>query len=49
MTARSTFSPRWASAASFSFVRIWAEISGGDISLPPCITRASPLADRTTL
>ena len=30
MTAFVTFSPRWSSAACFSFCRIMAEISGGE-------------------
>src|SRR5262247_2920657 len=49
MTAWVTFSPRYASAASFSFRRIMAEISGGEYCLPRTSIRASPLAALTTL
>src|SRR4029453_3776419 len=49
MTAWVTFSPRYASAASFSFRRIMAEISGGGYFLPPPSIRASPLVALTTL
>ena len=49
MTACVTFSPRYASAASFSFLRIMAEISGGEYCLPLTSTRASPLLALTTL
>src|SRR5262245_45209886 len=48
MTARVTFSPRYDSAASFNLPRIIAEISGGEYSLPPALTRASPLPACTT-
>src|SRR5262249_17992481 len=49
MTARVTFWPRYASAASLSFPRIIAEISGGDHSLLPAETRTSPLDAWMTL
>src|SRR4051795_7957226 len=49
MTAASTLSPRYASASVFSFWRIIALISGGEYSLPPALTRASPLGPRTTV
>src|ERR1700693_2861963 len=49
MSARVTFSPREASAASFSFVRIIAEISGGENSLPEALTRTSPFCAATTV
>ena len=49
MTARVTFSPRYASAASLSLPRIIAEISGGDQSLPPAFTRQSPFDASTTV
>ena len=49
ITAWVTFSPRYASAASFSLVRIIAEISGGEYFLPLMSTRASPFSPRTTL
>src|SRR5262249_46117998 len=49
MTAWLTFSPRYASAASFSLRRIMAEISGGEYCLPRTSIRASPLAALTTL
>src|SRR5918992_4430198 len=49
MTALSTVSPRYASASAFSFWRIIALISGGEYSLPPALTRASPFGPRTTL
>src|SRR5438309_9387715 len=48
ITALSTVSPRYASASAFSFYRIIALISGGEYSLPPAFTRASPLGPRTT-
>src|SRR3954453_23476436 len=48
MTALSTGSPRYASASAFSFWRIIAEISGGEYSLPPALTRASPPEPETT-
>ena len=41
ITACVTFSPRYASAASFSLARIIAEISGGEYFLPLISTRAS--------
>src|SRR5215211_3087648 len=49
MTALSTVSPRYASASAFSFWRIIALTSGGEYSLPPALTRASPFGPRTTL
>src|SRR3954469_5721612 len=49
ITALSTVSPRYASASAFSFWRIIALISGGEYSLPPALTRASPFGPRTTL
>src|SRR3954449_7397068 len=49
MTAASTLSPRYASASVFSFCRIIALISGGEYSLPPASTRASPFGPLTTL
>src|SRR3989338_7848491 len=49
MTACVTFSPRYASAASFSLRRIMAEISGGEYCLPRISTRASPFPAFTTL
>ena len=49
MTAWPTFSPRYASAVSFIFWRIIAEISGGDSRLPSTSTWTSPLAPATTL
>src|SRR4029453_16597149 len=49
MTAWVTFSPRYASAASFSFRRIMAEISGGGDCLPLTSIRTSPLGTFTTL
>ena len=49
MTAWVTFSPRYASADSFSFCRIMAEISGGEYCFPRASTRTSPLPARTTL
>ena len=49
MTAWVTFSPRYASAASFSLRRIMAEISGGEYCLPRTSIRTSPLAALTTL
>src|SRR6185436_19174391 len=49
MTAWVTFSPRYASAASFSFLRIMAETSGGEYCLPRTSMRASPLVALTTL
>ena len=49
MTAWVTFSPRYASAASFSLRRIIPEISGGAYCLPRISTRASPLEALTTL
>jgi len=49
ITASVTFSPRCASAASFSFRRINAEISGGEYCLPRTSTHASPFAPGTTL
>src|SRR5215208_1216735 len=49
MTALSTVSPRNASASAFSFWRIIALTSGGEYSLPPAETRASPFGPRTTL
>ena len=49
MTALSTLSPRYASASAFSFCRIIAEISGGEYSLPPASTRASPPEPETTV
>src|SRR5215210_3509406 len=49
MTAPSTVSPRYASASALSFWRIIAEISGGEYSLPPASTRASPPEPETTL
>src|ERR671914_33227 len=48
MTAASTVSPRYASASALSFCRIIAEISGGEYSLPPAFTRASPPAPAMT-
>src|SRR3954466_4240773 len=48
MTALSTGSPRYASASALSFCRIIAEISGGEYSLPPALTRASPPEPETT-
>ena len=48
MTASVTVSPRNASASALSFCRIIALISGGEYSLSPTLTRASPLAPRTT-
>src|SRR5688572_9942996 len=48
MTALSTVSPRYASASALSFCRIIAEISGGEYSLPPALTRASPPEPETT-
>src|ERR1700712_5402408 len=49
MTALSTVSPRYASASALSFARIIALTSGGLYSLPPALTRASPLDPETTL
>src|SRR3954453_11088318 len=49
ITAPSTLSPRYASASVFSFCRIIALTSGGEYSLPPAFTRASPFWPRTTL
>ena len=49
MTAWVTFSPRYASAASFSFRKIMAEISGGEYCLPLTSIRTSPLAALTAL
>src|SRR3954468_17591530 len=49
ITALSTVSPRYASASAFSFWRIIALISGGEYSLPPALTRASPFGPRTTV
>src|SRR5256885_671342 len=48
MTALSTVSPRYASASCLSFCRIIALISGGEYSLSPAKTRASPFAPETT-
>ena len=48
MTAAVTGWPRYSSAACFSFCRIIAETSGGEYSLPPALTRTSPLLARTT-
>jgi hypothetical protein len=45
----STFSPRCCSAASRSFWRTIAEISGGEKSFPRISTAASPFAAATTL
>ncbi len=47
MTALVTGWPRYSSAACFSFCRIIAETSGGEYSLPPALTRTSPLLART--
>src|SRR5919112_2954398 len=49
ITAPSTLSPRYASASVFSFCRIIALTSGGEYSLPPALTRASPFGPRTTV
>src|SRR3954469_22678382 len=49
ITAPSTLSPRYASASVFSFCRIIALTSGGEYSLPPALTRASPFWPRMTL
>jgi hypothetical protein len=49
MTAWVTFSPRWASAASFSLRRIIPEISGGEYCLPRISIRTSPLGALMTL
>src|SRR3954447_15959627 len=49
MTAELTLSPRYASASALSFWRIIAEISGGEYSLPPASTRASPPEPETTV
>src|SRR5213078_5014234 len=49
ITAASTVSPRYASAAALSLPRIMALISGGLYCLPPASTRASPLGPATTL
>ena len=48
ITASPTDCPRYSSAACFSFCRTIAEISGGDSSLSPAWTRASPFDARTT-
>src|SRR5258705_9171823 len=48
MTAESTDSPRYASASCLSFCRIIALISGGEYSLSPANTRASPFWPETT-
>src|SRR3954463_1212534 len=48
MTALSTVSPRYASASCLSFCRIIALISGGEYSLSPANTRASPFWPETT-
>ena len=49
MTACVTLSPSLASASARSFWRIIAEISGGEYSLPPIVTRTSPFLARETL
>ena len=41
MTASVTFSPRYASAASFSLPRTMAEISCGEYAFPPASTLIS--------
>ncbi len=48
MTAFVTDCPRYSSAACFSFCSTIADNSGGDSSLPPALTRASPFFARTT-
>ena len=49
ITARSTFSPRYASASAFSFCRIMAEISGGLYQRSPILTSTPPFDASRTL
>src|SRR5277367_5750555 len=49
MTAWVTGPPRWASAVSFIFCKMKAEICDGEYCLPSTLTHASPLGPRTIL